>query len=141
MTEPANTDAPVKRGKATNKVADTLDAVENVSVVEVVAPKGNIISAPEVATGPRQSNLTPNDNGILGSRAADNALAKSPSAVKDKKQENKEAVWSDKNIRWAAVGSLAKGYNIVSKEAAEKWLTRDGIRKASPEEVAAHFGK
>jgi hypothetical protein len=44
-------------------------------------------------------------------------------------------------MRWTGVGALVKGYNIVTKEAAEKWLTRQGVRKASAEEVATYYGK
>ena len=43
------------------------------------------------------------------------------------------------------LGGLAQALlsraNIVSKEAAEKWLKREGIRKATPEEVATYYGK
>jgi len=39
------------------------------------------------------------------------------------------------------VGSVSKGYNIVSKAEAAKWQGRSHIRPATPEEVAAHYGK
>jgi hypothetical protein len=39
------------------------------------------------------------------------------------------------------VGKVYRGYNIVEKDAAEKWLTRSHIRTATPEEVAKEFGK
>jgi hypothetical protein len=32
-----------------------------------------------------------------------------------------------------------QGYNIVTKEQADKWLTRDHTRLATPEEVAKEF--
>ena len=60
-----------------------------------------------------------------------------------KKESPKEkvALYSNGNITWSGVGSLEKGYNIVTKEAAEKWLTRKTVREASPQEVARHYGK
>jgi hypothetical protein len=39
------------------------------------------------------------------------------------------------------VGKVYRGYNIVTKEQADKWLTRDHIRLATPEEVAQEFGR
>jgi len=37
-------------------------------------------------------------------------------------------------------GSLKVGYNIVSKEAADWWLSRKGVREATPEEIARYYG-
>ena len=39
------------------------------------------------------------------------------------------------------LGALKVGYNIVSKEASEKWLTHRLVRIASPEEVASYYRK
>jgi hypothetical protein len=39
------------------------------------------------------------------------------------------------------VGKIEKGYNIVTKAAAEKWLTRSHVREATPEELAREYGK
>jgi hypothetical protein len=36
---------------------------------------------------------------------------------------------------------LSVGYNIVSKEASEKWLTHRLVRIAQPEEVASYYAK
>ena len=43
-------------------------------------------------------------------------------------------------MRWQGFGTITKGYNIVSEEAAEKWLTRKGIREATAQEVATYYG-
>jgi hypothetical protein len=51
------------------------------------------------------------------------------------------AIHSTKNVSWSGVGSVSRGYNIVTKEASVKWLTRYHIRLATPEEVARDFGK
>ena len=138
MTEPATTDHPVKR-RATKKAAAAAEVVDNVSVTEAEGPAENVISAPEKATSTAPS-IIQNDNGVIGSPQAERVFKK---VIEEEPKENpnRAAIWSDKNIRWQGVGSLVKGYNIVTKEAAEKWLSRDGIREATPEEVATHYGK
>jgi len=55
--------------------------------------------------------------------------------------EDKVALYSTRNIHWNGLGSLAVGYNIVSKEASEKMVTHKAVRIASPEEVASYYGK
>ena len=55
--------------------------------------------------------------------------------------DDKVAIYSAKNIFWNGIGTINVGYNIVSREASEKWLTRNGIREASPQEIAKYYGK
>lgn len=55
--------------------------------------------------------------------------------------KEKVAIYSNGSIYWNGVGSLEKGYNIVTKEASVKWLTRKNVREATPQEVAKHYGK
>lgn len=43
-------------------------------------------------------------------------------------------------MHWVSVGRISNGYNIVSEEESEKWLSRRGVRKATPQEVATHYG-
>jgi hypothetical protein len=50
------------------------------------------------------------------------------------------AIYSDRNVSWIGVGKISKGYNIVTKEQASRWLTRNHVREATPEEVASQFG-
>jgi hypothetical protein len=61
--------------------------------------------------------------------------------VEPSKINEKVAVYSTKNIHWAKVGHLTPGYNIVTKDASEKWLTRKQVRLATPEELASYYGK
>lgn len=74
------------------------------------------------------------------------SLKKKPKKTKAKESKpNKEkaetiAIHSTKNVFWPEVGRVNSGYNIVEKEVSEKWLTRDHIRIATPEEVAREFG-
>ena len=54
---------------------------------------------------------------------------------------NKVALYSERNLHMDNIGALKVGYNIVSKEASEKWLTHRLVRIAPPEEVASYYGK
>jgi len=118
--------------------------IENVRVEEVVEDNNEkVITGPAKKKTSRSSNIQKDTENVLGSKAADRALAK---IIVEEKEEpkmvaEKIALWSNKNIRWSDVGAVNKGYNIVTEEASEKWLSRDGIRKATPEEVATYFGK
>jgi hypothetical protein len=62
-------------------------------------------------------------------------------AGKNKDLTNKVALHSDRNIHMEGLGALSVGYNIVSKEASEKWLTHRLVRIAQPEEVASYYAK
>lgn len=61
---------------------------------------------------------------------------------KPKEPTKKVAIYSDHN-KYSVnkqKGSLKVGYNIVSKEAADWWLSRKGVREATPEEIARYYG-
>lgn len=53
---------------------------------------------------------------------------------------DKVAIYSSRNVSWQGVGKVSKGYNIMTKDKAEQWLTRDHTRIATPEEVAKEYG-
>jgi hypothetical protein len=59
----------------------------------------------------------------------------------EKPKDEKIALFSERNIFWNGVGEVVKGYNIVTKEVSEKWLTHSKVRIATPKEVAKHYGK
>lgn len=59
----------------------------------------------------------------------------------EKPKDDKVAIFSERNIFWNGVGEIVKGYNIVTKEVSEKWLTHNKVRIATPQEVAKHYGK
>ena len=145
-------EAPVPRKRtvggatrATKKAAKEAPvAIENVQIGEAVVEgeEGQkVISGPKRGRPPRNSNSFTTENGAVGSRAADAALTRKTNMEKKSDDSTKIALWSNKNIRWSGVGDLIKGYNIVTKEAAEKWLAKDGIREATPEEIATYYGK
>ena len=65
---------------------------------------------------------------------------KKPKPVKEGSSE-KVALYSARNLHWTEVGTLEKGYHIVSKEESEKWLTHKAVRIAEPKEIARFYGK
>lgn len=151
-TTAKTTPTKTRKPRATTKVAEETGAIKDVQVSAqqstIVNEDGQkVIAGSTKKDNPKpKSNLSPkNDGGAISSRSADNALAKKTAPKEEKSLKTKEpekiAVWSNKNIRWTGVGTLTHGYNIVTKEAAEKWLNREGIRKATPEEIATYYGK
>lgn len=78
---------------------------------------------------------------ILASWIPPEAQEEVEEAGKAKTLINKVALYSERNLHMDKLGALKVGYNIVSKEASEKWLTHRLVRIASPEEVASYYGK
>jgi hypothetical protein len=148
MSETVEIPKPARKPRATSKVAKTApEAVVSVGIEEVSAPAedNNVINPNPVQKTKRtpRSNNRSDENGVIGSAAADIALIKDdqPSAAPAAATEDgKVALWSQKNVRWDGL-TVSKGYNIVTKEAADKWLTLDGIRIATPEEIVTYYGK
>jgi hypothetical protein len=147
--KPAVKKTTARKPRATKKAAAEAPVkIENVNIGEGIIENEEgqkVIAGKKPTRKPSRSNLnSEKENSTIGSRAADAALAKTETQKETKKQpvkDDKVALWSSKNMRWTNVGALVKGYNIVTKEAAEKWLTRQGVRKASAEEVATYYGK
>ncbi len=80
------------------------------------------------------------ENGVIGVAQTSRPEKK---AVMSMSNETKKtaAVYSTKNVSWSGVGKVYRGYNIVTPEQAQKWLERNHIRLATPEEVAKEFGR
>ena len=53
----------------------------------------------------------------------------------------KVAVYSNGPLHWDIVGELKRGYNFVTEEAANQWITQPSVRLATPEEVAKEFAE
>lgn len=78
--------------------------------------------------------------GAIGSTVVKNKpKADKPKPVA-KKEETTVAIHSTRNVTWEGVGKVYNGYNIVTKEQADQWLTRTHVRLATPDEVAKEFG-
>lgn len=108
-------------------------------ISEVKEESQTVISSPEKPVGVSKPAIGTVNN-TIGSKAAE----PKKTAKKNKKAEEpkveKVAIHSSRNVTWTDVGKVYRGYNIVTKEEAEKWLTRDHIRLATPREVAEEFG-
>ena len=104
--------------------------------VKAQEERNDVISSEKSATSPNLS-VASNEENVIGSSSADKKEISNPKAAKEKE---KVAVYSTKNVNWSGVGQVSKGYNIVTKQAAEKWATRGHIRIATPEEVAGEYG-
>jgi hypothetical protein len=105
--------------------------------VKAQEERNDVISSDKMATSPNLS-VSSNEENVIGSASAGKKEAVKPNPVNEKETV---AVYSTKNVTWSGVGQVSKGYNIVTKQAAEKWATRNHIRIATPEEVARDFGK
>jgi hypothetical protein len=78
-------------------------------------------------------------NGVIGVTQVERKVEQPSTIVK--KSNKTVAIHSTKNVSLPGVGKVYRGYNIVTPEQAERWLTRDHIRLATPEEVAKEFGR
>jgi hypothetical protein len=120
-------------------VEELQEELEIPKIEEAPAVSPNVIATPKPVAS-EKPGLGYLENGVMGSTTVpknfDKKPAKSPSL---KKESEKVAVHSTKNVTWSEVGKVYRGYNIVTKEQADKWLTRDHIRLATPEEVAKEF--
>lgn len=145
MSQETTSASKTRRQRATKKVAETAP-VSNVSIDEM-DNNSSTEDGQKVITGPakqkptRVSNMHSKETNAIGSRAADRALKKLVQEETKSDDNNKVAIWSEKNLSWSEVGRVSKGYNIVTKEAADKWLSKAGIRKATAKEVATYYGK
>lgn len=117
---------------------------ESAPVIEVTPEepaKSDAVSTESFA----KSETEPQTVGLVADGAIGVAAAKpAPKKVTAKKAEPKKekvAIYSSKNVTWSGVGKVYTGYNIVDADEAEKWLSRNHIRRATPEEVAKEFGK
>lgn len=109
-------------------------------VVEQVVEEQEVIGKPqydsETVTG-----VGPLETGAIGVTQQKREPKRVAPKAKKENTEEKVALHSTRNVTWPEVGKVYRGYNVVSKSAADKWLTRDHIRIATPEEVAKAFGK
>ena len=117
------------------------ELIENKPVL-AEEPKGVITSGSQRSGKPKEevAGLVSITNGVIGTGSV-KPKPKADVKVNPKPKEDKVAVYSSKNVTWNGVGKVYKGYNIVTEEVANKWLTRDHIRLATPAEVAQEFGK
>lgn len=88
------------------------------------------------------------DNGAIGvetkkvatKKAKTDKAPSSKMAKAIQEDDDKVAIYSERNMSWSEVGKVNRGYNIVTKEQAEKWLTRNNVREVDPQELIEKFG-
>jgi hypothetical protein len=132
-------EAPVVEEPVVEPIVET-PVVEEAFVPPHVEAEPDAIAAPAYSAPEEIQALGAVAEGVIG---ATTAAISSPRKKNSKPEEKKEtvAIHSTKNVTWSEVGKVYRGYNIVEKDAADKWLTRSHIRMATPEEVAKEFGK
>jgi len=129
VEEPAHVEAPVVETPAEPVAEPVVEPVIDAQVEVAVEPA--VVEAPP-AEEPVQS-LGFTETGAIGSMAADGPK-KDIKPAKD--LGDKVAIYSTSNVRWEeANGAVYKGVNIVTKDQADKWLTRSHVRLATTEEV------
>jgi hypothetical protein len=123
MSEIETTKTAKKSSRASKEAPLASAATDPSSVIGSPTPKAKRKTAPSMSSS----------EGTIGSSSAvSNLPGDTPELVES---VEKVALFSTKNVSWPAVGKISKGYNIVSKEVADHWLTRSHIRLATPEEV------
>jgi len=119
-------------------------------IKEDTVSKNDVITAKVTSKNSKEKEvLGTTESGAIGTAPAKKVASRSAekkAVTKEnfkKKEQEKEtvAIYSSRNVTWSEVGKVYRGYNIVSKEEADKWLTRNHTRLATPEEVAEEFGK
>ena len=136
--EKTHVEAPVVEAPVEHVAEPVVEAVVEAPVVEAVVetPAEAVVEAPAVEEPVQSLGFT--ETGAIGSMAADGRKKKNVEPEVDLME--KVAVHSTKSVRWESVGSISKGYNIVTRAQADKWLTRSHVRIATPEEVKKAFG-
>jgi hypothetical protein len=130
VEEPVQAPKPVQEPAQAPKPVQAPEPVQAPKPVQAPEP----VQAPAVEEPVQALGFTA--TGAIGSMAADGPKK----TVKVEGLGDKVAIHSTKSVYWSEVGSVTKGYNIVTKQQADKWLTRKHIRIAEPEEVKKAFG-
>ncbi len=117
------------------------EGLRKAEIVEAIQSSGGqVITSMNTAPSHTDPSASTNDNGIFISPQPEKVKTEMRPEPKPYEDANKVAVYASRNLNWAGVGKLEKGYNFVKREAADKWLTLKAVRQASPEEVASHYG-
>ena len=120
---------------------ENLETLPVEDVVEESAPVAEEVKEPvkaeEVKVEPIVEEAKPE---VVEEKPVKKADKKDKSDAKAEDKSETVALHSKRPVLWEGVGRVERGYNIVSKAQAEKWLTRDHIRLATPEEIKGALG-
>lgn len=139
VLDPIVVEEPVVAPEVAEKAEEVVAEVkEEAKIEEAPKPAEDVISGPKGSANSEAQALGSVADGVIGTGKAP---AKKPAAPKvEKPATDTVAIHSTRNMHWEGVGKISKGFNIVSKEAADKWLTKGNIRIADPKEVAKGYG-
>ena len=115
--------------------------LQKAQIVEAIQAKNgndNVITVNN--TKPTAPSAATNDSGILISPQPEKVKTIIKEEVPPHKDGTKVAIYAKRNLSWDGVGKLDAGFNFVTREVADKWLTLKAVREVSPREVAAHYG-
>jgi hypothetical protein len=137
ISEPV-VETPEPEVKVEETPAEETPVFETYKISEAEESKdSNIISTNDLSQG---SNMVQGmgsvANGVIGATKVERKTEKPAAPVK-----KTVAIHSTKNVSLPGVGKVYRGYNIVTQDQADKWLQRNHIRLATPEEVAKEFGR
>jgi hypothetical protein len=136
-----NNDSAVESNVEEVVVEETkTEEASSTPVVEEVKSEDVAIKSPVYPGNEEVQALGSVANGAIGATTAQRPKAPSAKKAPEAKKET-VAIRSTRNVSWVGVGKVSKGINIVSKDEADKWLTRDHITKVSPDDVAKEYGK
>jgi hypothetical protein len=156
MSEETNNDTLVEEivesvSEAVEEVAETVEDLAKEIAADIKTKikgmpetdENNVIGSSRTTAkgGKKTGALGATNGGAIGSVKVDK-LEKAKAKLEPTPviTEEKVAIFSTKNVSWEGVGKVNKGYNIVTKELADKWLTRSHVRTATPKEVAEEYG-
>jgi len=117
--------------------------LKKAQIVEALEATGdNVITSATIKPSGQVSDpsATSNAQGVLISPQPAKVKTVPKPEVKPQDDPSKVAIYAPRNLAWNGVGKLTQGFNFVTKEEANKWLTLRSVREASPEEVASHYG-
>jgi hypothetical protein len=97
--------------------------------------ESKVVSSEEPVRTRKPKPSVQNVNNAIGSAS----IKTDEPVIENSLEKEKVALFSTKNMSWQGVGKIHIGYNIVSKEASQKWLAYSHVRLATPEEVAREF--
>lgn len=132
---------PIVAPEVADKAEDVVAEVKaEAKIEEAPKPAEDVITGTSAPLNTEKPALGSVADGVIGTSTVKAAKKAAPKPKAEEKRDDVVALYSPRNLHWEGVGRLAKGFNVVSKDAAEKWLTRDGIRLADPKEVAKGYG-
>lgn len=117
--------------------------LKKAQIVEALEATGdNVITSATIKPSGQVSDpsATSNAQGVLISPQPAKVQTTPKPEPRPEMDETKVALYVSRNLAWNGVGKLSQGFNFVSREVADKWLTLRAVREASPEEVASHYG-